>query len=91
MEDVGGDGGRSGYSVLIMLESHGVKLPLPVVWSPPGPFCVEIDEFGQGWDALRRVDTLVEASRLASRTLRRDWRVARNWRRIRIEGPRGVE
>lgn len=71
-----------------MLAVRDIDLPLPVVWSPPGPFNVEIDEFGQGWDAIRRTDTLVEATRFASRTLRHDWRVARNERRIRIEGTR---
>lgn len=70
-----------------MLRTRDIDLPLPVVWSPPGPFNVEIDEFGQGWDAIRCTDTLIEASRFASRTLRHDWRVGRDARRVRILGP----
>ena len=69
-----------------MLRTRDIDLPLPVVWSPPGPFNVEIDELGQGWDAARCTETLIEATRFASRMLRLDWTLRCDERRIRIHG-----
>lgn len=68
------------------LRSVAVDDPLPVVWSPPGPFNVEVDDLGMGFDSVALKATLLEASRHASRMLRRDWGLRGDSRRIRIEG-----
>lgn len=58
-------------------------------WDPPGPFAVEVDEIGAGWDCVAAFPTLLEASRHASRLLVRDWTLRRDERRARIIGPDG--
>lgn len=73
-----------------MLRTRDIDLPLPVVWSPPGPFNVEIDELGMGFDAVALKPTLLEASRLASYILRRQWSIHGDSRRIRLHGPDGA-
>jgi hypothetical protein len=73
-----------------MLRVRDVELPLPVVWSPPGPFNVEIDDLGMGFDAIALHPELLPASRRASWILRREWSIRGDSRRIRLHGPSGV-
>lgn len=72
-----------------MLSSRELPIPLPVVWNPPGPFNVEVDE-GFGFDAVALEPDLLTAARKASRILKRDWLLHRDSRRVRLEGPGGV-
>lgn len=72
-----------------MLASHPIDLPLPVVWSPPGPFNIEIDDLGMGFDSVGLVPDLLTAAKTASRILRNDWQVGGDSRRIRLHGPTG--
>lgn len=72
-----------------MLESHEIELPLPVVWSPPGPFNVEIDDLGMGFDAVGFFPDFLPAVTKA-RELLRGWEIRGDTRRIRLHGPDGV-
>lgn len=71
------------------MKSHGVDLPLSLTWDPPGPWNVEIDEFGLGFDSVAVTASVREAARKASRLLRHDWRTGRDPRRVRVMGPDG--
>jgi hypothetical protein len=55
----------------------------------PGPFSVEIWEIPGHWDAIDTVPDLRTAARLASRVVRRDWRVHGNEARVQILDARG--
>jgi hypothetical protein len=55
----------------------------------PGPFSVEIWEVPGHWDAIDTVPDLRTAARLASRVVRRDWRVHGNEARVQILDARG--
>ena len=72
-----------------MLTSHPIDIPLPVIWSPPGPFNIEIDDLGMGFDSVALVPDLLTAARKASRILRTDWQIGRDSRRIRLESREG--
>ncbi len=71
-----------------MLTSTPIELPLPVVWSPPGPFNVEIDELGMGFDLVAFYPEFLPAVRKA-RELLRGWEIRGDTRRIRLYGPTG--
>ncbi len=72
-----------------MLASSPIDLPLPIVWSPPGPFNIEIDDLGMGFDSVALVPDLLTAARKASHILRDDWQVGGDIRRIRLESREG--
>jgi len=65
------------------------ELPMARVWDPPGPFGVDIKEHGI-WHEMASVPSLVEAARLASRLVRRDWRVHGRAERVQITSPDGI-
>ena len=71
-----------------MPASHPVDLPLPVVWSPPGPFNVEIDELGMGFDCVALLPDLLSAAHKASELVR-GWEIRGDSSRIRLESPEG--
>jgi hypothetical protein len=56
----------------------------PMPWDRPGPFSVEIWEIPGHWDAIDTTPDFLEAARLASRVVRRDWRVHRHEERVQI-------
>jgi hypothetical protein len=62
----------------------------PQPWDRPGPFSVEIWEIPGHWDALATTWDFLEAARLASYVVRRDWRVHRHEERVQILDGDGV-
>lgn len=55
-----------------------------------GPFYIEADEFGFGWDCIAERDDLISASRTASRVVK-SWEIRNNERRVRILDKDGKE
>lgn len=74
---------------LRVLTHYPIELPLSIVWSPPGPFNIEIDDLGMGFDSVDLVDDMLSASRKASDILEDEWKVGHDSRRIRLHGPTG--
>lgn len=72
-----------------MLPSTPIDLPLSIVWSPAGPFNIEIDDLGMGFDSIALVPDLLAAARTASHILRTDWQVGGDSRRIRLHSGEG--
>lgn len=61
---------------------------LRIVWSPPGPFTVEIDEGPVGFNPVSLHQDFLSATRKASQLLR-GWQLRGDQRRIRLVGPDG--
>jgi hypothetical protein len=57
----------------------------------PGPHNVEIQDIPGHWDSVFVADDLVEAARVASYIVKRDWRVRQDERRVRILAADGRE
>lgn len=57
----------------------------------PGPHNVEIQDLPGYWDSVYVADDLVEAARVASYIVNRDWRVRRDETRVRILAADGRE
>jgi hypothetical protein len=57
----------------------------------PGPHNVEIQDLPGYWDSVFVADDLLEAARVASYLVKRDWRVRRDETRVRILAADGRE
>jgi len=57
----------------------------------PGPHNVEIQDLPGYWESVFVADDLVEAARVASYIVKRDWRVRRDETRVRILAADGRE